>query len=137
MAMIYESKDVNKWSGTDQAIISNCFGEKSNHISKDDGIVSLRDHPEICANAELPSWVRIVSFYHNSKYGDMSDSGLQKKHPWLVKHWLDYADDTDLSILDSFKVARALQSKRKTRKQRGSVRSNAIRQRMRQRYRGA
>jgi len=97
--LINSAKGLEKWSGTDQAIMSYLFGATSNIITEQDGIVSLRDHSDVCQNDVLPEWVRIVSFYHNSKYGDMSNENLHKKHPWLVEHWLSYADESDLEIL--------------------------------------
>jgi hypothetical protein len=112
IGLINSAKFEGNWSGTDQAIISHLFGETSNIITEEDGIISLRDHSNICQNDELPDWVRIVSFYHNSKYGDMSNLKLHEKHPWLVKHWLSYANENDLLILNDFRERSKINDRR-------------------------
>lgn len=101
--LIHDSKIVDGWTGSDQAIISHLFGATSNHVDESDGIISLRDHAEICSADKLKRGTKIVSFYHNDKYGDMSDEALQEKHPWIVQHWLSYADEADLLILKNLK----------------------------------
>lgn len=101
--LIHDSKVVDGWTGSDQAIISHLFGSTSNHVDESDGIISLRDHAEICSADKLKRGTKIIGFYHNDKYGDMSDEALQEKHPWIVQHWLSYADEADLLILENFK----------------------------------
>lgn len=103
--LIHNSKVIDGWTGSDQAIISHLFGHTSQYVDESDGIISLRDHQEICSKPFLPNWVKMVSFYHNVKCGDMSNIHLIKKHPWLTEHWLSYADENDIKTLKSFKIA--------------------------------
>ena len=113
--LIHDSKVVDGWTGSDQAVISHLFGSTSNHVDESDGIISLRDHPEICSAEKLKRGTKIISFYHNDKYGDMSDETLQEKYPWIVQHWLSYADERDLLILQDFREKKKVPKERKSR----------------------
>lgn len=95
------------WTGTDQAIISYMFGGKTREVNEDDGIISFRDHQDICLCDKLPRKVRIVSFYHNSKYGDTSDPHLVEKYPWITEHWLSYCNDVDRLVLEKFQLKKS------------------------------
>ena len=113
--LIYKSKTIDGWTGSDQAVISHLFGNTCNYVDESHGIISLRDHSEMCSVEKLKRGIKIIGFYHNDKYGDMSDEVLQEKYPWIVEHWLSYADESDLEVLEKFKEDRKIPKERKAR----------------------
>lgn len=104
------------WTGTDQAIVSHLYGGQTKTLSKRNGIISFRDDFVLQDKIELPRTAKIVSFYHNSKYGDMSDLDILERYPWVDTHWMSYANDLDNTILSKFRIKREYNGKKSNRK---------------------
>lgn len=79
------------WKGTDQSILTYFLKDKINYLTKNDGIVSLRDDIEIFKkySNQIPEWIRIIAFYGEKETGDPADKYVQKIYPWIKTVWKD------------------------------------------------
>ena len=87
---IHQSREINQWLGTDQAIISNFFDGKINTVTEKDGLVSFRDHQKLLDTDQLSSNIKLISFYQSTKYGKPCQDKVKNKYPWVRKHWTNY-----------------------------------------------
>lgn len=99
---IHKVNNTEKWSGSDQGVISYLLHNKIKTIGTEEGVISFRDNPELFNNESLSSDVRIVGFYGKENNPIIFD--LQEKYIWIKKHWLSYATEKERISLNKNKL---------------------------------